>query len=229
MINALTIHRGVALLTLAGIAVLQFTTFHRTPGLERYQGQIRVAANLMPSRIGPWVGDDVAVPVRALTVLQPNVLISRRYLNVESGMVAGLLLVHCDDAHSMVGHFPLRCYPAEGWQLRSSEPRDWVLGELRLTGTEYAFTMDDVIGGQHGARSIIVANCLLRPGGLVLRDMDSMSDSIIGADGQASGAGQIQVYFDARVPSARREAAIVELLSGYRPVIDAILSRPGPK
>jgi len=227
--SGLTLNRMTALLLVACIGVHQYVSFRRAPGVEQYHARVRTAATMVPSRIGPWVGEDVPVRVQALTVLRPNVMISRRYVNVETGATAFVLLVHCSDAHSMVGHFPARCYPAQGWQLQRSTERDWVVGDLRLTGTEYEFTMEnDAFGGDEGRQDIIVANCLLRPGGLVLRDMASMSNSILGPDGESSGAGQIQIIFDASVPAEQRDAAIEALVAGYLPVIDVILSRPTP-
>jgi hypothetical protein len=126
----------------------------------------------------------------------------------------------------MVGHFPARCYPARGWDVRASRPRDWTICDLTLTGTEYEFTRPaEGMGG--GEESIVVANCLLRPGGRMFRDMTAMSKSIAGAWGQSSGAGQIQIYFDASVPQDRRDAAVRDLAGGYRPVLDAILASAG--
>jgi len=76
----------------------------------------------------------------------------------------------------MVGHFPMRCYPADGWDFVRAEPRDWQVGDLRLTGMEYEFFMREIGDQISGEQRIVVANCLLRPGGLVLRDMDSLSN-----------------------------------------------------
>jgi hypothetical protein len=218
--------RLLAAMMLGAIAMQNALTAHRSPDVDRYDARIRDAAERIPHRIGSWIGQDVKVPARALTVLRPNVLISRAYVNVETGERAGFMLVHCDDAHHMVGHFPMRCYPADGWEFVRGEPRDWQIGDLRLTGMEYEFFMREIGGQINGEQRIIVANCLLRPGGLLLRDMDSLSKSIIGAEGQATGAGQVQVYFDASVPQSQRDSAIRALVAGYRPVIDAILSNP---
>jgi len=228
LINGLTLNRIIAACLLAMIFVHQQISFHRTPGVDAYHARVRQAAAAVPTRIGPWVGQDVPLRAQALTVLQPNAMISRQYVNVETGQSASVLLVHCSDAHSMVGHFPGRCYPADGWDQKQSTERDWMVGDLRLTGTEYEFTMESPFGAQN-AQDIIVANCLLRPGGLVLRDMAAMSASIQGADGQSTGAGQMQVIFDAKVPVEERDAAITTLVGGYRGVIDAILSRPTDK
>lgn len=222
-----TLYRSLGVLILAAMAVQNYFTVHKSGDVERYQAHIRDLAAQVPPQIGPWVGQDVRVPAQALSVLNPNVMISRRYVNAETGATAGLLLVHCGDAHHMVGHFPLRCYRAQGWQVQSAQPRDWTVGNLRMTGTEYAFHRDSIgSGAGAGEQSIVVANCLLRPGGKILRNMDDLSATIVGAGGSSSGAGQMQVYFDASVPPAQRNAAIISLLNGYRPVIDAILANP---
>lgn len=222
--SATNVYRLVGIALLCAIGVERYASGHRSQDVANYQQQIRDAAEHVPGRIGPWVGQDTAVPVQALTVLKPNVMVSRRYINVENGMTAGVMLVHCSDAHHMVGHFPLRCYPARGWKVQSSIPRDWVVGDLHLTGTEYQFSMDSVGGS---AETIVVANCLLRPGHRVLRNMEELSGTLSGGDGTSSGAGQIQVYFQGDVPPERREQAIATLLQGYRPVLDAVLSSPG--
>jgi hypothetical protein len=215
-----TIHRILAVAMLAGFGIHHYAMARKPAGVGRYHELIRAAAAQLPTHIGEWVGEDVPVPARSLSMLRPNVMISRRYTNVENGRTAGVLLVHCSDAHSMAGHFPLRCYPAQGWILQSSIPRDWMAGDLRMTGTEYAFTMDDT--GK--TRAIVVANVLFLPGGKVLRDMNSVARTIAGAGGQASGSGQMQVYFDANITREERDEAITSLMDGYGNVIRTILS-----
>ena len=223
--SSTVIYRLLACAFLAVIAVQRYATGHKSVGVEKYQASIREAGAAIPTRLGSWVGQDVPVPVQALAVLKPNVMISRRYTNVENGTVAGLMLVHCGNAHHMAGHFPLRCYPARGWVVRGAEPRDWNAAGVVITGSEYHFSMDSLSNGE-GEQSIVVVNCLLRPNGQILRDMDSMSRTIIGAGGAASGAGQLQVYFDASVPRAQRDAAVEAILGGCKPLIEAILANP---
>ena len=215
--------RVLAVLLLTGLAVQRFATARKPIGTDEYYHQIRLAADDVPSHIGPWIGQDVTVPVQALTLLKPNVMISRRYIDIENGAVAGVIFVHCSDAHDMAGHFPLRCYPADDWQVRSARPRDWMAADLRITGTEYQFFKEDR-AGQH---SVVVANCVLRPNGQVLRDMGAgWARSIAGTGGELTGAGQLQIYLDASLPEAQRDQAIQTLLAGYRPLIDVILRDP---
>jgi hypothetical protein len=223
-VKAQSLYRIFGVVILAGVALQRAVAMHRPESMVRNHEHIRALAEALPHRIGAWVGEDVVVPVQALNVLRPNVMLSRRYVNLENGCNAGFLLVHCSDAHAMAGHFPLRCYTARGWDVQGSRPRDWKVDSLLLSGMEYTFSLDGEGMGSKGARSIIVANCLFRPGGKVLRDMDAMIKSVIGAGGQASGAGQMQIYFDAGVPQNERDAAVVALAGGYKEVIEAILS-----
>jgi hypothetical protein len=219
------IYRSLAVALLAAIVVQRYVTGHQSAGVAKYQAAIRDAAAAIPSRLGSWVGQDVEVPVQALAVLKPNVMLSRRYTNVENGVVAGLMFVHCANTHHMAGHFPLRCYPARGWTLQSAEQRDWNVAGIRITGSEYQFHLD-AVSNRSPEQTMVVVNCLLRPNGQILRDMDSMSKTIVGAGGAASGAGQLQVYFDASVPRPQRDAAVEAILGGCKPLIQAILANP---
>jgi hypothetical protein len=218
--NMPILYRALAVLALLGIAGHRYATSRKPPNTDRYQQRIREAGERLSTQIGPWVGADAQVPARALALLKPNFMISRRYINIENGLSAGVSLVHCSGAHYMAGHFPGRCYPAQGWKTRSARPRDWKVGDLLITGTEYEFFMDDA---DH-ASTMVVANCLLLPGGRIVRDMEGMRQSVAGVGGQASGAGQIQVYFTGAFPPARRDETIITLIDGHRPVIDAILA-----
>jgi hypothetical protein len=212
-----------AVLMLAGLGAHRLAVVHRPAEVAAHHRHIReVAASIGPGEIHGWIGQDNAIPLQTMRVLDPNVIISRRYVNVESGTVAGFLLVHCSDAHDMAGHFPLRCYPADGWERRGARPREWRVGDLVVQGMEYQFSRRERFV-QQAESNIVVCNFLLRPGQL-LPDMDAMTASIVGAGGQSSGAGQVQVYFDASVPQENRDQAVVALVGGYRPLIDAMLA-----
>jgi hypothetical protein len=221
--NSRARYRLLALLVLTAIGAQRLVVMHKPAEVKLYQQHIREAAAAVPTQIDGWIGRDTRLPTQALNLLTPNAYVSREYTNVETGMRANVLLVHCSDAHDMAGHFPLRCYPADGWTCSSATARDWNIGNFNMTGMEYEFYKSETVGQSKAEESIVVANCLLRPG-QVLRDMDAMTATIVGAGGQSSGAGQIYVLFDASVPQAERAKAIKTLVGGYRPVIDAILA-----
>src|SRR4051812_21079638 len=111
--NGRTAYRSCALLMLLAIGAHRLAAGRVAPGVEAYHQRIRQAAAAAPTQIHGWVGQDMTVPTQALSVLAPNAIISRRYSNVENGLSAGVLVVHCSDAHDMAGHFPDRCYPAD--------------------------------------------------------------------------------------------------------------------
>lgn len=223
MIAASTIFRLAAVALLGIVAADRLMANYRTPAVQAYHENIKASGAKVPGHVGPWVGEDVPVLARAVKLLSPNIMISRKYTNVENGLNAGFLAVHCPDAHDMVGHYPPRCYPADGWNLVSKREIKWQLGDKTLDAMEYSFVLPPATPGQP-THTITIENFLMRPG-MVLKDMDDLSSSIMGARGQAAGAGQIQVYFyDNRLTEKQRVAAFQEIANGYRPVIEAILA-----
>ena len=221
------IWRILAVVMIVAMAGHRYATVRRPVSAEDYFQHIRATGATVPSHAEGWVGVDVPVAAQAVQVLHPNLLVSRRYTNVENGLTAGFLLVHCSDAHDMAGHFPPRCYPAAGWDMKAARPVTFNVAGLRLDGYEYEFTRSS-LDGQRAHGSITVVNTLLRPGGRVFADMAAMTESIIGAGGQSSGAAQIQVTFDGAFPADRRDAAVEALVGSYRAVVDAVLSTPRP-
>jgi Protein of unknown function (DUF3485) len=223
MISNASIFRLAAVALLGLIAGQRILADQRSPGLQAYHDRVKQSAALVPGHIGPWVAQDVPVLARAVKLLQPNIMISRQYTNVENGQTAGLLAVHCPDAHDMVGHYPPRCYPADGWDLESQRQITWQFDGKTMEAMEYKLTLP-APSPDEPTHTIIVDNFLMRPGS-VLRDMDSLSNSIMGARGQAAGAGQMQIYFfDSTLDEAQRAAIFQELVDGYHPVIQAILA-----
>jgi hypothetical protein len=218
------ISRILAVALLCAMGAYRIHSMHAPADVTAYHAAIRESVKDVPHRIDAWVGRDVEPSVQATMLLHPNLMISRQYLDLESGRSVGFLLVHCTDAHDMAGHFPLRCYPAQDWKVVSATPKDWNTASLAITGMEYEFSKSAEIGG-HGDSHLIVANFLLRPGH-ILRDMDAMVALIRGAGGQAQGAAQVQVCFDASVPPDARDKIVKTFITAYEPVIRAILADP---
>jgi hypothetical protein len=221
-VSGVVIYRVLGAIILCAIGVQRYHTLASPVEVRQYHARIRDSVAEVPRQINGWIGRDVPVPVQAITLLQPNLIVSKRYLSVESGLSVGFLLVHCSDAHDMAGHFPLRCYPADGWKVVDQRQRDWQVGSRLITGMEYRFSQAGEIGSP--ARTITVANFLLRPGGHIVRNMDQMLELIDGAGGQASGAAQVQVCFDTDVADAVRDRAVQSLVGGFEPVLAAILT-----
>jgi hypothetical protein len=223
--NTAIIYRVLAVAILAAAGAHRYFATRMPVGTEAYHARVRAAAEKIPTHIGSWVGHDVPIEARALSVLKPNVMISREYVNVENGIRAGFTFTHCADAHDMAGHFPPRCYPANGWTSRAARPHDWRVGDLLFTGMEYEYYIENLGRSQ----STVVANCMLLPSGQIVRDMDGIARSIAGIKGQWSGTGQFQVHFDSSVTEEQRDEAVRSLIQGYLPVITAVLDDVAPQ
>jgi len=72
-----------------------------------------------PRTLNGWTGADVSIPATTQEYMQANFaddFISRRYTDEATGQQAMLYAVYCSSRPGAVlGHQPLRCYPANGW------------------------------------------------------------------------------------------------------------------
>jgi hypothetical protein len=184
-----------------------------------YQARVRQSQELVSLRFGDWVGEDIPVPTAAITLLHPNVMISRRYTNIKTGRSASLLLDQCSDVRDMNGHFPPICYPNQGWTLEKSIPRQWVVDGLTISGMEYHFSR----GGADNSTGVVVRNFMILPGGTIAADMDAIRRNV-DLNHRFYGAGQIQVITDRGIPYEDQEQIFRSLVAGHEPVIKAILA-----
>jgi hypothetical protein len=183
---------------------------------------VRVAATI-PHRIGDWVAKDVEIERDAIALLRPNVVTSRDFTNFVTGRRVSVLFVQVRDTRDVVSHYPPICYPVtRGLEMASTHARDWPLHERIITGTEYEFRS---AGFEQGGR-IVVQNFILLPNGVIARDMKPVEQQIP-LQSRYYGAAQVQVVFDAAIPSEERDAAFAELIGGYAPLIEVVLSGRG--
>jgi hypothetical protein len=190
---------------------------------EAYHQRIRAAAAEMPLRVGNWIGAETPVPDAAVKMLSPNVIISRRYLNVVTAGEASLLLVQCGDARDIVVHYPPICLCNSGWTLADAKPRDWNVGGLLVRGTEYQFTMRSL----DQMSSIVVDNFMVLPTGSIVRNMDAVNDAASDVQRRYFGAAQVQIITPAAMPAADRESVFSELVGSMAHTIDAIREGAG--
>jgi hypothetical protein len=220
------IHDGIAvfvsLCLLAGAAVEGWSL---GPPAEAapYHARCRVAAESVPLTIGDWTGRDIPVPAQAVKLLRPNVVMSRRFANMVSGHTVSVLFVQCRDVRDLVSHYPPICYPVtRGMELTSASKREWSVAGRSIPGTEYEFRSSQFGPGQ----SVVVQNFILMPSGEIATDMEPVKKQLA-LRNRYLGAAQVQVVFDASVPAEVRDRAFVELVGGFRPLVDAVLSGRG--
>lgn len=224
MIKINRLDAAAVCLSLALLAGAGVDRVRRMPPADAgtYHRRVRELAARAPTQIGDWVGQDSSVPPAAIAMLRPNVILSRRFTHRVTGRSASFLLVQCQDARDMYGHFPPVCYVNQGWRKTSAEPRDWAVGGLTVCGTEYEFAYSTF--DQFSA--IAIADFMMMAGGQVVRDLDGVNAAAADARRRFYGAGQVQVICDANVPRAERDEVVEQLVAGHRPILEAILARP---
>ena len=208
---------AVTALLLAGLSVETWMR-PRSAAAEPFHASVRALAEQAPSRIGDWVGTDVPTPAEAIKLLKPNVILSRRFYNPKSGRAATFLLVHCRDARDLYGHYPPVCYPANGMELRTAEPADWVVADVPIAGKLYKF--DERSMGDGGK---LVANFLIVPGSYV-PDMDAVYNQAGDYTMRHFGAAQVQVVYHDPLQwtSREREDAFQEFVAAHLPLLEQI-------
>lgn len=209
----------VTLLLLCGAGYDRMQT-PSSEGADEYLRSVRDASEALPLRIASWVGKEIPLPPAAITLLRPNVLLSREYTDMLEGRRASFLLVQCADARDMQGHYPPVCYPNSGWREVSRERRDWQVNGRRIAGVAYAFEGQPL----SGRSTIVIYNTLALPGEGFVADMDAVRQRAAQAEARLWGAGQIQVIFDGSVAVAQRDEVFESLLEAHEPLLAAMLN-----
>jgi hypothetical protein len=208
----------LALVLLAGVAVQRIAT-PSPADAQPYLQQIRAAAAQLPPGLGGWIAAESPVPPAAVSLLRPNVLISREYTD-QAGRRAGWLFVNCGDARDLVGHYPPICYVNSGWVLSSQRARSWQVGSWTVPGVEYEMTTQPF----RGRHPIIVMNTMIVPHAGFVPDMEVLRQVALPLTRRHWGATQIQVIVDASTPQHVRDEIFVSLLLAHRQLIEAVLN-----
>jgi hypothetical protein len=184
-----------------------------------YHARVRQAAGRAPLTLGPWQARDVPQPEEVVALLRPNVLLCREFENKTSGERCSLLVVQCQDVRDLTPHYPPVCYPGRGLTLISTGIFDWQVGGLKVSGTEYDFESNTF----RSPNLTIVENFMVLPNGRITPDMTAVKEQVA-LKNRYFGAAQFQVVFDSDISQERRRAITEEILSGYKPLIEAIRS-----
>jgi hypothetical protein len=205
---------------LIGLSTVKAFWFKTPLQADAYHSRISAAAAAVPSHFGSWVSVDVPVPPAAMTMLRPNVAVSRRYTDLNTGQQATLLLIQCRDARDLFGHYPPVCYAAHGFHAVESVPRDWSVDGLAIHGMSYTFSSTS----PEDPSSMVVYDFMILPNGTTCRDLDGVYASARDPRKRKLGAAQLQVLIDSNVSAAVRDAEFSDLIKSNRPTIDAILA-----
>lgn len=185
---------------------------------DDYLQRIRLMAAQMPKVIGDWVGTDVPMPAAAISTHQPNVAISRHFVNIRTGEQAGVLLVQCSDRRGLLGYFPPVFYPGQGWRITSDN--DWNVRVKDVTIPAKWYKL--VKPGTDKAERMIVGNFMIVPDGRLVRDMTGVNSHSATKSHNLFGAAQMQVVVHGYLTANTRDEIFRELVTGHLSLIQAI-------
>lgn len=193
---------------------------------EPYHARARVALERIPMQIGSWSGQIDKVEPQAIQLLHPNFIREWKFSDNDTSNPrwldrwASLLVDQCKDAQDMAGHWPPNCYVNSGEEQTYCEQRDWMVGGLLITGTEYHFLKTSATESTRTA----VYDFMIVPDRGILRDMDGVRSAAEDYRRRYYGAAQFQVLMNADLPQQERDEIFTTLMEPCVPVIQTLMS-----
>jgi hypothetical protein len=211
---------AISVVLLVGVAMEWRYLHSPTSDTQAYQQRVARAAMELPEQVGPWKARDTQVPQAAIDMLKPNVMLSKLWVNQQTGKHVSMLVVQCQDARHLLGHYPPVCYVGQGWSIIEQKPMTWTTPEFDIEGTEYTFGRTVL----EGPSRLIIQNFMVLPNGRFAPDMDEVDK--VASDRQLKflGAAQVQLVYDDRTSLEEREEVLEKLVTAYRPLLESILS-----
>jgi Protein of unknown function (DUF3485) len=199
---------------------------HRPADFEPFFKETAQMIAAIPTRIGPWMGQDLEPLQADIDVLKPN---AQRKIVYQDQSPTGLLrnnrevalaIVQCRRVNDMQGHYPPNCYPMVlGDKLLAEERRVWSVEGITIQGMEYRFEKTD--NGRTRRRTVY--NFMVIPGKGIVTDMNELVQSAEDYRKRHYGAAQVQVVFEAFVGSEltreERDDIFRTILSPLAPVV----------
>ncbi|MFW6335641.1 MAG: exosortase-associated EpsI family protein [Phycisphaeraceae bacterium] len=213
----------LSLLVLGGAAMDRLNRPGPPKDAEAYHQRVQRAIMEMPDRMGPYQLRDREIPPAAFDLLRANEARARQLVGPDGRPAGTVLVVHCRDAHDLLGHYPPVCYPANGY--RDAEPHEPVTFEidgLRIDATQYTFRRG--LPGQEN--ELTVLNFMVMPTGAIHPD-DHALERLAGNYAQRFyGAGQVQVIPRNGMSVEDRRAFYELVLRELKPIIETMGSAP---
>jgi hypothetical protein len=211
---------GVALAIMACIAGARIAT--RSPiDASPYHARVKAVIQAIPYRLARWEGEDIPVPPAAVALLRPNVLLGRQYRSERDRVQVSLVVVQCQDARDLAGHYPPICYPARGWHAASAQEGITLPGCTIGPIARYAFSRPADIH----STGLVVYNVLILPGIGPVRSMFDVREAAGNPQARAFGAAEIQMLVPADLMDSEQAGIVAELLSELQPVVQALTDR----
>lgn len=194
---------------LLGASLVEKVLFHLPPAdAAPYHARVSAAAKTLPRNAGPWLGTDVELPASAIKMLRPNTHIARQYQHVATGRTATLVIVQCEDARDLIGHYPPVCYRSVGWETVAEVATERTAGGEAFPVTDYAFSAKH----NGGVNDIRIDNFMILPDGQLCRDMIGVEKLAQDYRRKFFGAAQVQILTHSGWSDAEREELFEQLI-----------------
>lgn len=191
---------------------------------------VRRAMAHAPYRIERWIGADVPLPEAAGQLLNPTAVLSRRYVHMDDGAIADIMMIRSADARSIGGHHPPVCYPSNGWVMveadgmqarptqRGGSQVQLQLGNNAFNAQRYEFMRHDSLGVQAHIR---VFNFFMLPDGAITSDIGEVHRYAIWLRHVTPSVTQVQVLTHMTLSESAAHEAAAGLLCGLTHVFEA--------
>jgi exosortase len=192
------------------------------PDVEGRYRLIRDEVLALPSRIGPWRGEDVPVPLSEQRILKPNAMLSRSLAMLGGDERAHLLLIHCRDVRDMLGHWPASCYVSAGWSPERDARREITVSHagLELRALRHRFSR---VRENGQVEQTEVWSAFLAPGeppSGSLQDLTGLAGARMRSQ---QGIAQVQVCFPGFVEDGAADRWVGSVLSSLPPELLRLL------
>jgi hypothetical protein len=228
----------ISLCMLAGMMVearTQVQASEADPHLARCRIAVDKVPEVIQSPDGPWIGSPSKVPDSAIQLLQPNAILSLRYVNQHFSDAVSLLIVNCRNAGDLMGHYPPICYPSQGEEemTKQRQARVWHLPHMDVHGMEYHFAPKSPTDEEQTVYNFFVIPRVpsrtvahKELDGVICPDMDGVDAS--GEDYQRRhfGAAEFQLVTGPGLTPQQRDQAMVDLLTPCEDLILTLENRP---
>ena len=213
----------LSLVLLGGAAMDRLSRPGPPADADAYHQRVQQAIMDMPDRMGPYRLRDREIPPAAFDLLRANEARARQLIAPDGRPVGTVLVVHCRDAHDLLGHYPPVCYPANGY--REGDPRrsmSFELDGLTIDATQYTFQRG--LPGQE--TELVVLNFMVLPTGEIHPD-DAALERLAGNYAQRFyGAGQVQIIPQGSMSPEERRDFYNLVLRELTPIIETMGSAP---
>lgn len=211
------------------------TSTHPTrEGAAPFHARAARLVHTLPDQLGPWIAvERPEPPPAAQKLLRPNAIAVRRFQHMATNQSVTLIVVQCNDARDMGGHYPPVCYPAHGWQLvgsRGPVPHEIVVpgrssgpdAAMRVPTMVYEFRKETLTR----RNAVMIQSFFVIPGVGIAPDIKSVQRAAEDYRVRLNGATQVQIVLDADTPPSVGSEVFLDVIGRLAPLLTALSEDP---